>query len=253
MLQRIPAVFLSLLLPASTLSAAPWSDPIDGAKLPDAPSISAPATYAQVQLIGVAVTETELHMAARSLQAAPAGAQIAPALQIVIMDGEGALNNIKDRTAREPIIQVQDQNHKPVAGASVIFAVDSHGSHAGGSFLHGSKVFSGQTDSNGRIVGHGFHPNAHTGQFHINITATKGPLVSHAAIAQTNVVVATSTATTASTVTGFIATHVVVVSAVTAGVVAAGVVTGVVVTRSSPTAITTGTGSVGAPQFVKHF
>ena len=40
-------------------------------------------------------------------------------LQITILDGEGALNNIKQRTAREPIVQVTDENHKPVAGAVV--------------------------------------------------------------------------------------------------------------------------------------
>jgi hypothetical protein len=247
-LQRIPAVLLCLLLPASTLSAAPSSGPANDAKLPDAP-----AAYSRVQLIGVTVTETELHMAARTLQAAPAGAKPAPALQIVILDGEGTLNNIKDRTAREPIIQVQDENHKPVAGAAVLFSIDSQGGHAGASFLHGAKVFSGQTDSSGHIVAHGFHPNAHTGQFHINVTATKGPLTTHAAIAQTNVVAATSAATTSSTVGAFVATHVAVVSAVAGSVVAAGVVTGVVVaTRTNPTSITTGTGAVGAPQILKH-
>ena len=87
-----------------------------------------------------------------------------------------------------------------------------------------------------------------------NVTATKGTLTTHAAIAQTNVVAATSAATTSSTLGAFVATHVAVVSAVAGSVVAAGVVTGVVVaTRTSPTSITTGTGAVGAPQFVKHF
>ena len=45
----------------------------------------------------------------------------APALRIVILEGEDVSNNIKERTAREPIVQVEDENHKPVAGAAVLF------------------------------------------------------------------------------------------------------------------------------------
>ena len=56
----------------------------------------------------------------------------APMLNIVIVEGDGAINNIKQRTAREPIVQVEDQNHKPVAGAAVIFALPGQG--AGGTF-----------------------------------------------------------------------------------------------------------------------
>ena len=40
-----------------------------------------------------------------------------PELNIVIVDGEGDTNNIRQHTAREPIVQVEDENHKPVAGS----------------------------------------------------------------------------------------------------------------------------------------
>ena len=50
---------------------------------------------------------------------------VAPMLNIVIVEGDGAINNIRQRTAREPIVQVEDQNHKPVAGAAVVFALVS--------------------------------------------------------------------------------------------------------------------------------
>ena len=59
-------------------------------------------------------------------------------LQIVILDGEGALNNIQARTAREPIVQVQDHNHKPVAGASVLFAIHGGSEGAAGTFANGA-------------------------------------------------------------------------------------------------------------------
>ena len=44
-------------------------------------------------------------------------------LNIVIVEGEGATNNIRQRVARQPIIQVEDENHKPVAGAVVVFTL----------------------------------------------------------------------------------------------------------------------------------
>ena len=64
----------------------------------------------------------------------------APALVITILEGEGALNDIRQRTAREPIIEVRDENHKPIAGAVVLFTLQ--GSGPGGSFAEGAQTFS---------------------------------------------------------------------------------------------------------------
>jgi hypothetical protein len=47
----------------------------------------------------------------------------ASGLKILILDGEGAVNSIKLGTAREPIVQVQDENDRPVAGAMVVFTL----------------------------------------------------------------------------------------------------------------------------------
>ena len=48
------------------------------------------------------------------LSAKPAESpQAAPMLNIVIVEGEGTLNNVKQRVNREPIVQVEDENHKP--------------------------------------------------------------------------------------------------------------------------------------------
>ena len=57
---------------------------------------------------------------AQPLEQQPAPAA-APALFINIVEGEGTLNNIKQRVNREPIVQVEDENHKPIAGAAVVF------------------------------------------------------------------------------------------------------------------------------------
>jgi hypothetical protein len=43
---------------------------------------------------------------------------MAPKLNIVVLEGDGAINNIRRRTAREPVIQAVDENRKPVLDAS---------------------------------------------------------------------------------------------------------------------------------------
>jgi hypothetical protein len=203
----------------------------------------------QLQLQG---TMASMDVAPSRLTEGPAQtvAPPAPALKIVILEGEDVSNNVKERTAREPIVQVEDENHKPVAGAAVFFSIDSQGGRAGASFLHGAKTFTGTTDADGKVTAHGFHPNTHTGQFHINVAATKGQLTTHTTIVQTNVAAAAAAATTAG-ITGFVATHVVLVSLVTAGVIAASVTAGVVASQNSTTSITAGTGTVGAPALSK--
>src|SRR6202161_2399484 len=71
-----------------------------------------------------------------SLQPVAFGQEPAHKLNLVIVEGEGAINNIRQRTAREPIVQVEDENHKPVAGAAVIFTLPGQG--AGGTFGGGA-------------------------------------------------------------------------------------------------------------------
>ena len=67
-------------------------------------------------------------------------------LNIVIVEGEGAVNNLRQRVVREPIIRVEDQNHKPVAGAAVSFLLPENG--AGGTFVNGTKLLTVTTDAN---------------------------------------------------------------------------------------------------------
>src|SRR3979409_61337 len=78
----------------------------------------------------------------------------APRLNIIVVEGEGAINNVKQRTSRETIVQVEDENHKPVAGAAVAFALPSQG--AGGTFAGVGQNFSTITDAQGRAVARGF-------------------------------------------------------------------------------------------------
>jgi hypothetical protein len=111
-------------------------------------------------------------------------------LNIVIVEGEGAINNIKQRTAREPIVQVEDENRKPVAGAAVVFALPGNG--ASGAFADGSRLLTVLTDDSGRAAMRGFTPNNVSGKLQIRVTASFRGQTATANISQTNALIGAS-------------------------------------------------------------
>jgi hypothetical protein len=113
--------------------------------------------------------------------------QIQPsAFHIAIIDGEGAINNVKGRLAREPVVQVEDRSHRPVAGAYVAF--DSPASGPGGVFADGSTHFVAVTDQYGRAVAQGFQNNGTAGNFTIQVHVTyQGQPIGNTEIHQVNV------------------------------------------------------------------
>jgi hypothetical protein len=158
-------------------------------------------------------------------------------LQIDILDGEGALNNIRQRTAREPIVEVKDENHKPVAGALVLFAIQSNG--PAGATFNGATTLSVTTGADGRAVGHGLTPNSKSGDFTIKVTAALGAVTAFVIIHQKNVKgVKLSKNNNTSRIIKW--------SAVGTAVVV-GTVLAIVLTRNNGTSISTGTSTVGAP------
>jgi hypothetical protein len=116
---------------------------------------------------------------------APAQALAQGKLNIVVVEGEGTLNNIKQRVNREPIVMVEDENHKPIAGAAVVFFLPSSG--PSGTFANGSQTLTLTTDANGRAAAPGIHPNHTTGKLQIRVTASANGLTTSALITQTNI------------------------------------------------------------------
>jgi hypothetical protein len=108
----------------------------------------------------------------------------APRLNIVVVEGEGAINNIKQRTSRETIVEVQDENHKPIAGAAVVFLLPGDG--AGGAFAGGAKSVTMVTDSAGRATMPTMQPNQVQGKFQIRVNASSGGRQASTTISQSN-------------------------------------------------------------------
>ncbi|MBZ5591123.1 MAG: hypothetical protein LAP39_02735 [Acidobacteriia bacterium] len=169
-------------------------------------------------------------------------------LNIVIVDGDGAINNIRQRTAREPIVQVEDQNHKPIAGAAVVFLLPDQG--ASGVFANGSHTLTVMTDAQGRAVAHGLKPNGVQGKLQIHVTASHQGQTATATISQTNAVSAAGGAAAAGVSAKLIAILAIAGAAVAGGVVAAtrgGGGGSPTAPPTPPTTVTPGTGTVGAP------
>ncbi len=167
-------------------------------------------------------------------------------LRIHIVEGEGAVNNIQQRVAREPVVQVTDEQDRPVEGAVVAFALPRNG--ASGAFADGSQLFTTTTDSQGRAVARGFHTNRSAGEFNVSVTASyQGQSVSRR-FKMTNVATAAA---------GVSAGKVALILALVGGAVAGGVVAASggksSPPASNPTAppsvvLTPGSGAVGPPQ-----
>ena len=113
-----------------------------------------------------------------------ATAQTTAGIKIVIVQGDGAVNNVRQRVAREPIVEVQDENNRPVVGALVLFTLPERG--ASGVFANGSHTMSVVTDTQGRALGAGLKPNNVSGNFQIRIDATYQNQTASASISQSN-------------------------------------------------------------------
>jgi hypothetical protein len=188
------------------------------------------------------------------MSSVPAVFAQAPAhtLNLVIVEGDGAINNIRQRTAREPIVQVEDENHKPVAGAAVIFLLPEHG--PGGTFADGSHSLTVTTNAQGRAAAHGIHLNNVQGQFQIGVNATYNGMTATATISQ-SIAVGAAGGAGAGVAAGLSAKAIVIIvvaaAAAAGGAAYAATHTGGSSSTTVPgTTITPGTGTVGPPTII---
>jgi hypothetical protein len=104
--------------------------------------------------------------------------------RIEVLEGDGAINNIRLHRAREPVVRVVDQDGHPIPNVAVTFLLPSQG--AGGTFADGKTLLTVMSDNNGQAVGHGLRPNGTAGQFQIRVTTSFQGQAATANISQTN-------------------------------------------------------------------
>jgi hypothetical protein len=187
-----------------------------------------------------------------ALPAMPLAAQTPGKLNLVIVEGDGAINNIKQRTAREPVVQVEDENHRPVAAAAVVFTLPDQGATA--TFPGGGHSLTVMSDSQGRAAARGLRPNNVQGQYQIRVTASKNGQTANTNITQTNALVAGAAAGAAAGISGkLIAVIVVAAAAATGGALYAthsggGGPSGAIASGASLVTISPVSGTVGPPR-----
>lgn len=109
-------------------------------------------------------------------------------LRITIVDGGEAILNVRQRVSREAIIQVEDENRKPVAGALVTLTAPRDGASA--VFSNGLNNITLTTDETGRVVVRGIRPNSAQGKYAIRVLAVKEGLRGTAQIQMSNIAAA---------------------------------------------------------------
>ena len=168
-------------------------------------------------------------------------------LSITIVEGEGAINNVRQRVNREPIVQVEDENHRPLAGVAVVFLLPNQG--ATGTFPDGSRTLMTVTDNQGRAVARGIRPNNQSGPMQIRVTASFQGLTASSVITQTNTAGAAASGAGLSTGAKWAIILGIAGAAAAGGIFAAthGGGSSPTTTTPPPIVITPGTPGVGAP------
>lgn len=105
-------------------------------------------------------------------------------LRIYILQGDGAVNNIRTGLATPPVVEVRDANDFPVAGAQVIFRTPETGPSA--TFEGDRHEYMNSTDSKGQTSAGIMKPNNQEGFFSIQVIAKAGDRTGTATIRQRN-------------------------------------------------------------------
>lgn len=189
-----------------------------------------------------------------SFAGSPIYAQNLPTeLRIVVLQGEGATTNIRERASSEPIIRVDDEKQNPVSGAVAVFTLPTEG--ATGAFANGSKTLTVTTDNRGQAVAIGLRMNGVPGKVPIFVN------VSYRGLSARTVMTLFTVAPPGAKVGGGSGGHgkLIAILAVLGAGAAGGVVAATHKSGSSPASvptppagptpigITTGTGSIAPP------
>ena len=95
-------------------------------------------------------------------------AQQAEALRISIVEGQGAVNSIRDKIGGPIVVEVRDETGRIVPAARVQFSTPSSGPSGE---VEGSHTFVAWTDTEGRARVNDLAPNAQPGSFPVTVEA----------------------------------------------------------------------------------
>ena len=110
---------------------------------------------------------------------------VLPVFSMKVVSGQNGANIVKRRIATVPVIEVRDQNDRPVAGAVVNFTAPDLGPSV--TFITGGRTFSAVTELDGRARASGVVPVSGAGKFKITVTARYDDrIIASTAVDETN-------------------------------------------------------------------
>jgi hypothetical protein len=110
-----------------------------------------------------------------------------PKMNIVVIEGEGAINNVSKRESRDLVVQVRDGNRNPITKAAVTFTLPAQG--PSGEFFNKARILTTTTDDEGRAVAKGLRPNPLPGKIEVHVNASHQGESARATITQFNMTV----------------------------------------------------------------
>ena len=141
------------------------------------------------------LADDALPQAAQQPPAAPPAAQAAPApapaplptiegLKVVVLAGREEVNDIQRKVMAPLVVEILDQNDRPVEGAEVIFRFPLEGPSA--TFAGGRTSLSVRTNGQGEAAATNWMANSQTGRFQVHVSASYGNQVGQATISMSN-------------------------------------------------------------------
>jgi len=122
--------------------------------------------------------------AAMALPSTAFGADPETNLRVLVVSGDGAVNNFVRKRVSPVEVEVRDERSRPVPGARVRFTLPSIG--PGGRFADGSRSAEVYSDERGRASIASFVPNEQEGRFSLLVDAISKGREASAVVSQTN-------------------------------------------------------------------
>lgn len=110
---------------------------------------------------------------------------VVQSLKVMALAGDGELNDLERKIMAPLVVDVLDQNDRPVEGATVVFRFPLNGPSA--SFLNGEKARTVRTNADGQAAAVDWIANGEVGKFQVRVNASRGNELGEAVISMSNV------------------------------------------------------------------
>ncbi len=106
-------------------------------------------------------------------------------LKILVLAGSGEMNDLERRVMAPLVVQVLDQNERPLEGAEVVFRFPLNGASA--TFPGGKNSITVRTSGTGQAPALNWMANGQVGTFEVHVNATYGNQVGETTLSMENV------------------------------------------------------------------